>query len=206
MTDHLEPDQTPGELDHLNFDHHREERHLMIETSRAHRERSLSDDRGSRSFSSGSQEVGRYGCGGGNGEARNGGREWPSTETWHVPGPFAGRGPRGYQRADERIREELNDRLTAHGFIDATDIECSVHGGDVTLSGFVDSPETKRVAEHVAEGIQGVHDIHNSLRIRSQQDAERIGAPNGPGSVESGSRTAARSSDSDIQGSRARTQ
>jgi osmotically-inducible protein OsmY len=213
-----EADPSRGELDQLNFDHHREERHRLIGTSRANHERSSSDDRanghgdrgwrddgGSRSFSSGSQEFGRQVYGGGSGEVRYGAREWPSTETWRVPGPFAGRGPRGYQRADDRIREELNDRLTAHGFIDATDIECSVHNGDVTLTGFVDSPETKRAAEYVAEGIQGVHNVHNNLRIRSRQDAERIEAPNAPRPLESRSRTAARSGDSDTRRSRART-
>ena len=213
-----EADPSRGELDHLNFDHHREERYRLMGTSRTHHERSSSDDRasghsdygwrddgGSGSVSSGSQEFGRHLYGGGYGEARYGAREWPSAETWRVPGPFAGRGPRDYQRADDRMREELNDRLTAHGFIDATDIECSVHEGDVTLSGFVDSPETKRAAEYVAEAIQGVHDVHNSLRIRSRQDAERVGAPNAPRPLESRSRTATRSGDTDARRSRART-
>ena len=77
-------------------------------------------------------------------------------------------GPRlcGYKAADDRIREELNDRLTAHGFIDATDIECPVQNGEVTLDGFVHSRQTKRAAEDVADGIQGVHDVHNNLRTR----------------------------------------
>jgi hypothetical protein len=42
-----------GELDRLNFDHHREERHRMIRTSRAHHERSSSDDRADRNDDSG---------------------------------------------------------------------------------------------------------------------------------------------------------
>ena len=190
-----ESDPSRGELDQLNFDHHREERHRRTGrtgTSGANHERGSNDDRANGSgdygwrgagsswgFSSGSQEVGRQGYSGGYGEARYGGREWIGTETWRVPGPFAGRGPRGYQRSDDRICEELNDRLTAHGFIDATDIECSVHNGEVTLSGFVDSPDSKRAAEIVAERIQGVlHDVHNNLRIRSTENLEGVGAPN----------------------------
>src|SRR3981081_3662782 len=64
---------TDGELDRLNFDHHREEPHCGMLTSRTHHERSSSDDRasghsdygwrddgGSRSVSSGSQEFGRH--------------------------------------------------------------------------------------------------------------------------------------------------
>jgi len=34
-------------------------------------------------------------------------------------GPHAGRGPRGYTRSDERIREDICDRLAEHGFVDA---------------------------------------------------------------------------------------
>jgi len=193
--DELDPSR--GELDQLNFDHHREERHRRTGTSWTNYEQSSSDDR-SRGFSRGSQEFGRQGHSGGYGEARQGGREWLGTETWRVPGPFAGRGPRGYKRSDDRIREELNDRLTAHGFIDATDIECSVHNGEVTLNGFVDSPDSKRAAEIVAEGIQGVlHAVRNHLRIRSAENAERVGAPNAvrPTNRRSRAGTSARATD-----------
>ena len=201
--DELDPSR--GELDQPNFDHHREERHRRIGTSLANHQRSSSDD-SSRGFSSGSQELGRQGYGGGYGEARYGGREWLGTETWRVPGPFAGRGPRGYKRSDDRIREELNDRLTAHGFIDATDIECSVHNGEVTLSGFVDSPDSKRAAEIVAEGIQGVlDDVHNHLRIRSAENAERGGAPNADRPQNSRSRARTSAGATDAGRSRTRT-
>jgi len=189
------PDRPHVGRDRLEFDHHREERSRSIGASRWG-ERSFSADRSpggaddgwrddrdreltpgprdtglgtSRGFDAGSQEYGRQGYGGG-AYQRHGSREWSGTDTWRVPGPHAGRGPRGYQRSDDRIREELNDRLTAHGFIDATDIECQVKNGEVTLSGFVDSRETKRAAEHVAEDIPGVHDVHNNLRIRSPQE------------------------------------
>lgn len=85
------------------------------------------------------------------------------------PGPHAGRGPRGYQRSDERIREEINDRLTEHGEIDASDIEVSVAAGEVTLIGIVDSRQTKRMAEDVAESVAGVRDVHNNLRLSGSQ-------------------------------------
>jgi hypothetical protein len=190
-------DRSHGKRDRLDFDHHREERHRSMDASLPGHDRSSSADRAhgnadygwrdegsSRSVSSGSQEFGRQAYDRGYGDSPYGAREWSGTDTWRVPGPFAGRGPRGYQRSDDRIREELNDRLTAHGFIDATDIECRVHNGDVTLSGFVDSREAKRAAHDVAQGIQGVHDVHNNLQIRSREDAERISAPNAPRPVE----------------------
>ena len=37
-----------------------------------------------------------------------------------------GRGPRGYTRSDERIREDVNDRLTDDGWLDASDIDVQV--------------------------------------------------------------------------------
>jgi len=91
------------------------------------------------------------------------------------PGPYVGRGPRGYQRSDERIREELHDRLTAHGHVDATDIECQVANGEVTLTGYVSSRRAKHLAEDVAGDIAGVRDVHNQLRIRTNAGEEGVG-------------------------------
>jgi hypothetical protein len=109
------------------------------------------------------------------GRPRFGSREWSSTEGWRVPGPHAGRGPRGYQRSDERIRDEINERLTAHGLIDATEVDCQVVNGEVTLTGFVDSRAAKRAAEDVAEDIYGVRDVHNQIRVRSHHDDGGVG-------------------------------
>jgi BON domain-containing protein len=80
-------------------------------------------------------------------------------------GRYAGRGPKGYQRSDERIREDVCLRLTDHPEIDATEIEVRVDGGEVTLSGEVDSRPVKRMAEDVAQSVSGVRDVHNQLRI-----------------------------------------
>src|SRR5882672_6063916 len=54
-----------------------------------------------------------------------------------VPGPYVGYGPRGYHRTDERIHEDVCERLTEHGDLDATDIEVGVTTGEVMLSGTV---------------------------------------------------------------------
>ena len=82
------------------------------------------------------------------------------------PGPYTGRGPRGYRRADERIHEDVCDRLTEAGDVDATDIEVKVVAGVVTLSGSVTSRIAKRRAEDLAEGVRGVNDVQNQLRIQ----------------------------------------
>src|SRR5215510_13138458 len=80
-------------------------------------------------------------------------------------GLYAGRGPRGYRRSDERIHEDVNDRLTDDWYIDASDIEVSVNNGMVTLSGRVNSREEKRRAEDFAESVSGVTDVSNQLRV-----------------------------------------
>ncbi|MBB6097379.1 hypothetical protein HNR42_000793 [Deinobacterium chartae] len=80
-------------------------------------------------------------------------------------GPHYGRGPKNYRRSDERIRDEINDELTDHGDIDATNIEVSVQDGEVTLSGTVPDRMQKRMAEDLAETIRGVKDVHNRLRV-----------------------------------------
>lgn len=129
-------------------------------------------------------EYGRETYGGPYGRERSRTREW-SSEGWRVPGPHAGRGPRGYQRSDDRIREELNDRLTAHGLIDATDVECHVQGGEVTMTGFVDSRAAKRAAEDLAEDINGVREVHNQLRVRSHAGDEGVGRTSVLGLTES---------------------
>lgn len=65
-------------------------------------------------------------------------------------GRHAGRGPEGYQRSDERIREEIDERLTHHGDMDATEIDVQVQSGEVTLTGTVADRQAKRLAEDIA--------------------------------------------------------
>jgi osmotically-inducible protein OsmY len=82
-------------------------------------------------------------------------------------GRYAGRGPRGYRRSDERIREDVNERLKDDWRVDASDIEVSVDNGVVTLAGRVGSRAEKRRAEDVAESVSGVTDVSNQLRVGS---------------------------------------
>ena len=77
-----------------------------------------------------------------------------------------GRGPKSYKRADSRILEDINDRLTEDPYLDATDVEVTVTGGEVTLVGMVMNREDKRRAERLAESVSGVGDVQNNLRLR----------------------------------------
>ncbi len=78
---------------------------------------------------------------------------------------FQGRGPKGYQRADDRIRDEICDCMTDDAVLDASEIEVAVVQGEVTLTGSVSSRDQKRRAEDVAERISGVRDVTNQLRV-----------------------------------------
>jgi osmotically-inducible protein OsmY len=92
-------------------------------------------------------------------------------------GQFAGKGPRGYQRSDERVKEDICERLMAHPDIDASDIEVEVKSGEVTLKGTVDQRPVKRMTEECVESISGVKEVHNQLRVkdRNQTDMSRSG-------------------------------
>lgn len=93
-------------------------------------------------------------------------------------GPHRGRGPEGYRRSDERIREDVCDRLTEHGGIDATGIRVEVADGEVTLEGTVAQRVEKWMAEEVADTVLGVQDVHNRIKVRRHhegRDQERGG-------------------------------
>ena len=82
-----------------------------------------------------------------------------------------GKGPQGYSRSDDRIREDVNDRLTDDWFLDATMITVAVSDGEVTLTGTVHGREDKRRAEDVAESVSGVKHVQNNLRVQPSQDS-----------------------------------
>ena len=85
-------------------------------------------------------------------------------------GQHAGKGPKGYQRSEERIREDVCDALEAHAHIDASEIEVEVSEGVVTLTGFVESRQAKRMAEQAVESVRGIRDIHNQLTIEASSE------------------------------------
>lgn len=80
-------------------------------------------------------------------------------------GGHRGRGPSGYSRSDDRIKEDINDRLTDYDYIDATNITVEVTSGEVILSGTVDSRYEKRLAEDIAEDVSGVRNVENRIRV-----------------------------------------
>ncbi|HYG67721.1 MAG TPA: BON domain-containing protein, partial [Anaeromyxobacteraceae bacterium] len=86
---------------------------------------------------------------------------------------LTGRGPKGYRRSDDRIRDEVSERI-ARSWIDADDVEVQVQSGEVTLTGTVARREDKRQLEDLAEDVFGVDEVHNHLRVRRGTE-ERAG-------------------------------
>jgi len=81
------------------------------------------------------------------------------------------RGPKGYKRSDDRIREDVNDRLSEQDRFDCSEIEVQVASGEVTLIGSVSSRHEKFLAEEIADDVNGVTEVHNQLRVRREQTA-----------------------------------
>jgi hypothetical protein len=88
-------------------------------------------------------------------------------------GPFYGKGPKGYRRSDDRIREEICECISMQGHIDATDVEITVENGIVTMKGTVPQRHDKRMLERMVDHVRGVDDVHNELRVKREQREPR---------------------------------
>jgi osmotically-inducible protein OsmY len=100
------------------------------------------------------------------GQGQGAGAAWTGRQAQgSMTGGYAGRGPKGYQRSDERIQEDVNDRLMANDQLDASEIEVKVKGGEVALTGTVGDRGQKRIAEDIAESVMGVRDVMNQIKV-----------------------------------------
>lgn len=82
-------------------------------------------------------------------------------------GSHRGKGPKGYTRSDERLREVICEKLTDDPTIDASEINVEVTAQIVKLTGTVDDRSVKYEVEELIERCGGVKDIDNQLRVRS---------------------------------------
>lgn len=103
--------------------------------------------------------------------------EWSGQQGQVQRGEHTGKGPKGYRRSDERITEEINEKLTQHAQIDASEIEVQVSNGEVTLTGTVDGRQAKRLAEDVADEVSGVQEVNNQLRVKRSDGNEQSRSP-----------------------------
>jgi BON domain len=74
-------------------------------------------------------------------------------------------GPKGYQRSDERLKEDICERLMMSHYIDSSDVSVEVRGARVALEGTVPSRHMKHAIEDIVDACPGVQDIDNRVRI-----------------------------------------
>jgi hypothetical protein len=75
------------------------------------------------------------------------------------------RGPKGYRRSDERIREDLCEALISATHLDASEVSVDVSEGQVRLEGTVPERRMKHTIEDIAAGVPGVLDVENRIRV-----------------------------------------
>lgn len=92
---------------------------------------------------------------------------------------YRGLGPKNYSRSDERIREDLCERLADADDIDASQIDVSVHSGIVGLQGEVQDRWMKYRAEDLADRCTGVKDVQNDLRVSTRSASHSRYSPTG---------------------------
>ncbi|MDP3501191.1 MAG: BON domain-containing protein [Myxococcales bacterium] len=67
--------------------------------------------------------------------------------------------------ADERLLDDVSEYLFM-GDVDATDIDVTVAGADVTLTGSVTSEELKQHLEHLVSAVPGVAHVECQVRVK----------------------------------------
>lgn len=87
--------------------------------------------------------------------------EWRSERERRYPP-----GPKGYQRSDERLREDISERLMEARYIDSSDVTVEVSGAKVVLDGTVPERRMKHAIEDLVDACPGVQDIDNRIRVR----------------------------------------
>jgi len=88
------------------------------------------------------------------------------------------RGPRGYTRSDERIREFICERLAQHHQLDVSDVSVEVMSGRVILEGTVPDRSMKHRIEDTADSCWGVQEVENNIRVqrRGQESTSEGGS------------------------------
>ena len=118
------------------------------------------------------QHDDRYGGAGGHGAGYGGSAGGSSGSAGY--GAMTGRSmgastrnrpPKGYTRSDERLKEDICERLMHEGSIDAGDVSIEVKNGKVTLDGTVTERFMKHRIEDIAEDCSGVKDVENHIRV-----------------------------------------
>lgn len=101
--------------------------------------------------------------------------EWFGPSTDERPGARRA-GPRNYQRTDERIRDEICERLTFTNGVNVREVSVEVEKGVVTLSGTVERRSQKYDIEDIADNTFGVTEVDNRIRVQRQSTNDAVDA------------------------------
>ncbi|MBU8977990.1 MULTISPECIES: BON domain-containing protein [unclassified Lysobacter] len=80
---------------------------------------------------------------------------------------YRGLGPKSYTRSDERLLEDIHERLTEDDYLDASDITVRCVGGVITLEGTVAERWMKHRAEDLADASSGVKQVDNRIQVQA---------------------------------------
>lgn len=101
---------------------------------------------------------------------------------------WRGVGPREARRSDERIQDDLHERLAGDDGIDATAVIVAVSDGMVTLNGWVPERRMKHAAEELAHRCRGVREVDNRIQVGGDPgDFGARGTPVRSGGAQQGS-------------------
>jgi len=101
------------------------------------------------------------------------------------------RGPKGYRRSDERVKEDVCDRLYHSLDLDSSDVEVKVQSGEVILTGTVPERSMKYRIESTIEDISGVVDVTNQIRVKQPHQGREWNEHAADGTPENGRRPVA---------------
>lgn len=73
--------------------------------------------------------------------------------------------PKGFRRTDERVCDEVCERLAEARDLDVSEVTVEVGSGIVTLSGTVSDRRAKYRVEDIAEQVMGVDEVRNNIRV-----------------------------------------
>jgi osmotically-inducible protein OsmY len=76
-----------------------------------------------------------------------------------------GTGPRFQRRSDDKIRDEISELLSNNADLDASEVEVHVEGGEVTLSGTVESRDARWLTEDLVTSVSGVREVYNQIKV-----------------------------------------
>ncbi len=79
-----------------------------------------------------------------------------------------GSAPKGHTRNDERLKEDISERIAHLAHVEASDVEVSVEDGSVTISGTVPDRQMRWDLEQLLDHVHGVKDVVNNLKVKRE--------------------------------------